>query len=69
MENTEKRFQYEGVWFIAVKEESCRCCAFSDGKKCSANDEIVPACNEFKRKDRLSVIFVESDIDNKGGEE
>lgn len=69
MDNTENRFKHEGVWYIAVEQDGCRNCAFSDRKKCSANDEIVPACNEFKRKDKLSVIFVESDVDNQGGEE
>ena len=69
MDNTENRFKHEGVWYIAVEQGGCRNCAFSDGKKCSANDEIVPACNEFERKDKLNVIFVESDADNFGGEE
>lgn len=69
MDSTENRFKYEGVWYIAVEQDGCRNCAFSDGKKCSANDEIVTACNEFERKDKLNMIFVESDADNQGGEE
>ena len=66
MENTENKFKYNGLWYVA---DGCRNCAFSDGKKCFANDETVPACNEFERKDNRSVIFVESDADNFGDEE
>ena len=69
MENTENKFNYNGLWYVAVEQDGCRNCAFSDGKKCFANDETVPACNEFERKDNRNVIFVESDADNFGGEE
>lgn len=69
MGNTENRFKHDGVWYIAVEQDGCRNCEFSDGKKCSANDDTDPACNEFERKDKRNVIFVESDADNFGGEE
>ena len=69
MKNTENKFKYNGLWYIAVEQEGCRNCAFSDGKKCSADDDIMPACSEFDRKDNRSVIFVESDADNFGDEE
>ena len=72
MNNTENRFQHEGVWYIEIEEESCRGCAFGEcQEKCIAPDpecSDVPPCG-VSRKDNRSVIFVESDTDNKGGEE
>ena len=72
MENTENRFKHEGVWYIAVEEESCRCCAFyAADKQCSApvpESNLVPRCGTG-RSDKRNVIFVESDVDNFGDEE
>jgi len=66
MENTENKFEYNGLIYIAVEQEGCRNCDFSNNKKCTANDEFVPACNFMEREDVKDVIFVQSDIDNKG---
>lgn len=72
MNNTENRFKYEVVWFVAVEQEGCRGCAFGESQeKCIAPDpeySDVPPCGA-SRKDNRSVIFIESDADNKGGEE
>ena len=70
MENTENKFKYNGVWYIAVEEESCRCCAFKTGRSgCIVKFESIPACRKEERKDNRSVIFVRSDVDNLGDEE
>ena len=76
MENTENKFNYSGVWYIAVEEESCRCCAFvRHDKRCEIDvnypddNERIPMCDKHGRKDNRSVIFVESDADNFGDEE
>ena len=72
MNNTENRFKHEGVWYIAVEEISCRCCAFRDHEDCASPDPHegnVPHCGGSGRKDNRSVIFVKSDADNFGGEE
>lgn len=72
MENTENRFKYNGLWYIAVEEDSCRCCAFGEcQEKCAAPDpeySEVPPCGA-NRKDNRNVIFVKSDADNFGDEE
>ena len=67
MTNTENKFEYNGLIYIAVEESSCRLCDFSEGNKCSAPDApTVPVCDTGGRIDRRSVCFVRSDIDNKG---
>ena len=72
MENTENKFKHEGVWYIAVEEESCMRCAFyAADKRCSAPEpesNLVPRC-DTGRSDKRIVIFVESDADNLGDEE
>ena len=67
MENTENKFNYNDVWYIAVEEESCRGCAFERRGECKAPNMAQP-CGS-KRKDNRSVIFVESSADNFGDEE
>ena len=70
METTENKFKYNGVWYIAVEEESCRSCAFKTGRwGCIVKFENVPACGKEERKDNRNVIFVESDTNNFGDEE
>lgn len=70
MDNTENRFKHEGVWYIAVEQGGCRNCTFKVGKNgCKVTFKSIPACRKEERKDNRSVIFVESDTDNKGGEE
>ena len=69
MTNTENKFEYNGLVYIAVEESSCRLCWFGEGNKCSAPYvPAVPACGQGGRVDRRSVCFVLSDIDNKGKE-
>ena len=67
MINTENKFEYNGLIYIAVEESSCRLCDFNDENKCSAPDvAAVPSCDRGGRTDNCSVCFVLSDIDNKG---
>ena len=67
MTNTENKFEYNGLIYIAVGESSCRLCGFNEGNKCSAPDfPTVPSCDHLGRADNRSVCFVLSDIDNKG---
>ena len=70
MINTENKFEYGGLIYIAVEESSCRLCDFNDENKCSAQDvPVVPSCDRGGRTDNRSVCFVLSDIDNKGKEQ
>ena len=70
MTNTENKFEYDGLIYIAVEESSCRLCDFNDENKCSAPDvATVPSCDRGGRADNRSVCFVLSDIDNKGKEQ
>ena len=70
MINTENKFEYDGLIYIAVEESSCRLCDFNDENKCSAQDvAAVPSCDRGGRADNRSVCFVLSDIDNKGKEQ
>ena len=67
MENTENKFEYNGLIYIAVEESSCRLCDFNEENKCSAPDvPAVPSCSSFGGNTYKSVCFVLSDIDNKG---
>ena len=67
MTNTENKFEYGGLIYIAVEESSCRLCDFNDENKCSApNDDVIPPCDLVNRADNRTVCFVLSDIDNKG---
>lgn len=67
MINTENKFEYNGLIYIAVEEESCRLCDFRIKKHgCKVQFDNVPACRKEERKDNKSVVFVLSDIDNKG---
>ena len=72
MQNTENKFKHDGLWYIAVEEESCRGCDFGCSQStCTAPDpelSDVPPCGA-NRKDNRNVIFVESDVDNLGDEE
>ena len=68
MINTEDKFEYNGMIYIAVEESSCRLCDFNEGNKCSAPDApTIPVCDG--RTDKRSVCFVLSDIDNEGKEQ
>ena len=76
MENTENKFKHDGLWYIAVEEESCRGCDRCDfgssQPACTAPDpklSAVPPCGACERQDNRNVIFVESDVDNLGDEE
>lgn len=67
MTNTENKFEYNGLIYIAVEADGCKLCAFSTGKyPCKVQFDNVPACRKEERKDNKSVVFVLSDIDNKG---
>ena len=67
MINTENKFEYNGLIYIAVEADGCRGCDFNDENKCSAQDvPVVPSCYCWGRADNRSVCFVLSDIDNKG---
>lgn len=65
MQNTENKFKYNGAWYIAVEEESCRGCVFIDNTTMCVG---TPECTSVHRKDNRNVIFVESDADNFGDE-
>lgn len=67
MQNTENKFKHDGLWYIAVEQDGCRNCEFKSGwpNKCI----LVPNCVSEQRQDNRNVIFVESDVDNLGGEE
>ncbi len=65
MQNTENKFKHDGLWYIAVEEESCRGCDFiNDANKCIE----TPPCHQCGRQDNRNVIFVRSDVDNLGDE-
>ena len=74
MQNTENKFKHDGLWYIAVEEESCRGCDGCDfgssQPACTAPDpelSDVPPCGA-NRKDNRNAIFVRSDVDNLGDE-
>ena len=73
MTNTENKFEYNGLIYIAVEESSCRSCNFNDGdniETCGCTlDFASPWCCGEDRQDGRDVIFVLSDIDNKGKEQ
>ena len=67
MTNTENKFEYCGLIYIAVEAEGCKLCDFDEEGKCSAMESInVPLCDARGRIDKRNVVFVLSDIDNKG---
>ena len=68
MINTENKFEYNGLIYIAVEEESCRLCDFYDENGCSVSIVDVPSCSPH-RQDGRSVCFVLSDIDNEGNDQ
>ena len=70
MINTENKFEYNGLIYIAVEADGCRGCDFRIKKHgCKVQFDNVPACRKGERKDNKSVVFVLSDIDNKGKEQ
>ena len=72
MENTENKFKYNGLWYIAIEQEGCRNCAFREWRHCTSpdpHDGKVPHCAGINRNDMKDVIFVESDADNYGDDE
>ena len=68
MTNTENKFEYEGLIYIAVEADGCKLCEFHYRKNACrvAAYAHVPPCRKEERKDNKSVVFVLSDIDNKG---
>ena len=64
MQNTENKFKHDGLWYIAVEEDSCRGCDFKDAIMCTN----IPPCSKCDRQDNRNVIFVRSDVDNLGDE-
>ena len=67
MTNTENKFEYNGLIYIAVEADGCNLCDFRIKKYgCKVQFDNVPACRKEERKDNKSVVFVLSDIDNKG---
>ena len=70
MINTENKFEYGGLIYIAVEADGCKLCDFSFRKRgCKVQFESVPPCRKEERKDNKSVVFVLRDIDNKGKEQ
>ena len=73
MINTENKFEYNGLIYIAVEADGCRGCDFSFRKRrkrgCKVKFESVPPCRKEERKDNKNVVFVLSDIDNEGKEQ
>jgi len=70
MTNTENKFEYNGLIYIAVEADGCKLCDFRIKKHgCKVQFDNVPACRKEERKDNKSVVFVLSDIDNKGKEQ
>lgn len=70
MTNTENKFEYDGLTYIAVEADGCKLCDFRIKKHgCKVQFDNVPACRKEERKDNKSVVFVLSDIDNKGKEQ
>ena len=74
MQNTENKFNHNGLWYIAVEQDGCRNCEFDTGKnshvcKLDLIPNLCPGCSKCDRQDNRSVIFVESDVDNLGDEE
>ncbi len=73
MQNTENKFKHDGLWYIAVEQESCTNCAFSCAQSidhmggCSL-PRALPDCCAGGRDDNRDVIFVRSDVDNLEGE-
>ena len=69
MNNTENKFMHEGVWYVASNEILTHNCIGCAGDCNSSLCAQLPPCSDAVRKDGRDVIFVESDADNKGGEE
>jgi len=69
MQNTENKFKHDGLWYIAVEEESCRGCDFDNSGECAMQYIEEHQCGADKIKGTPSVIFVRSDVDNLGDEE
>ena len=70
MTNTENKFEYDGLIYIAVESEGCRGCDFDDRDNIESVgcklDDASPCCGWDLRVDGRDVVFVLSDIDNKG---
>ena len=66
MTNTENKFEYNGLIYIAVEEEGCKLCAFNSKQACIYPLLNIPYCSNEERADKRNVVFVLSDIDNKG---
>lgn len=71
MINTENKFEYGGLIYIAVESDGCKLCEFHYRKNACrvATYAHVPPCRKEERKDNKSVVFVLSDIDNEGKEQ
>ena len=74
MQNTENKFNHNGLWYIAVEQDGCRNCDFDTGQdshvcKLDSIPNSFPCCSKCDRQDNRNVIFVESDADNLGDED
>lgn len=73
MINTENKFEYDGLIYIAVEAVGCRWCDFDDRDNIESVgcklDDASPCCSGDLRVDGRDVVFVLSDIDNKGKEQ
>ena len=66
MTNNENKFEYNGLIYIAVEAEGCKLCAFNSKQACISPLLNIPYCSNEERADKRNVVFVLSDIDNKG---
>ena len=75
MQNTENKFNHDGLWYVAVEKprnpqsaliDECDGCAFEFYDTDCGN---TPNCYQEGRQDNRNVIFVRSDVDNLGDEE
>ena len=70
MTNTENKFEYNGLIYIAVEADGCKLCEFDDRDNIESVgcklDDAAPCCGGDLRVDGRDVVFVLSDIDNEG---
>ena len=70
MINTENKFEYNGLIYIAVEADGCRGCDFDDRDNIESAgcklDAAAQCCSWDLLGDGRDVVFVLSYIDNKG---
>ena len=64
--NTENKFEYNSLIYIAVEGDGCKLCYFNSKSGCKVPLSNIPYCSNEERADKRSVVFVLSDIDNEG---